>query len=190
MAQIEIIPESIRLVKMTDEEYFSSENKDYISNSKLGLIDPEEGGSLEKYLSGYSGIYSESFELGSAVHAVVLQPDEYQISPVHKPTGKLGLFADKAYDLMKQHDGHITESIITMASIEADYYSGKLTDKRIETALEQCKPYWEEKESYEQTLSEELLKKQVYLSAPMFQKYSQCVLGIKSNPQIQQILYP
>ena len=46
---IRILPETIRLVKMTDKEYFSSENKDYISNSKLGLINPDEGGSYEKY---------------------------------------------------------------------------------------------------------------------------------------------
>ena len=40
MAVIEIVPESIQLIKMTDEEYFSDKYKDYISNSKLGLLNP------------------------------------------------------------------------------------------------------------------------------------------------------
>ncbi len=188
MAQIEIIPESIRLVKMTDKEYFGEGERDYISNSKLGLINPDEGGSLEKYLAGYSGEYSESFELGSAVHAIVLQPDEYNISPVRKPTGKLGLFAEKAYD-MWVHDVEYGE-LVEKASKEADYYSGKMTEKRIETALAACIPYWKERQEYEKTLSVELLAKQVYLSAPMFEKYSQCVLGIKANSQMQETLYP
>ena len=62
---LEIIPESIQLIKMTDEEYFSEKYKDYISNSKLSLIDPTAGGSPEKYLEGFKGSYNESFELGT-----------------------------------------------------------------------------------------------------------------------------
>ena len=34
---------------MDDKTYFSKEYSDYISNSKLGLIDPDRGGSLEKF---------------------------------------------------------------------------------------------------------------------------------------------
>ena len=188
MAEIKVIPESIKLIKLTDEEYFSREYKDYISNSKLGLINPDEGGSLEKYLAGYSGDYSESFELGSAVHAVVLQPDEYQIAPVRKPSAKLGLFADIAYKKLQQ--GIAEDDVIESSSNEANYYAGKLNQKKIDAALEKCRPYWKERKDYESTLSDELKDKQIYLSTAMFEKYTQCVEGIKNNPKVQDTLYP
>ena len=72
MVKIEIIPESIELIKLTDEEYFSNKYKDYISNSKLSLLNPDEEGSIEKYESGFDSKFSDSFELGGAVHAIVL----------------------------------------------------------------------------------------------------------------------
>ena len=187
---IEIIPESIRLVKLTDEQYFSKEYGDFVSNSKLGLINPDEGGSLEKYNAGYSGDYNESFELGSAVHAIVLQPEEYNIAPIRKPTGKLGLFADKVYDLEKTVKGIGRSEAIELASIDANYYSGKLSEKRLETALVACQPYWKDRKEYEYLLKKEIDKEQIYLSTPMFEKYSQCILGIKTNSEVQNILYP
>ena len=190
MAEIEIIPESIRLVKLTDEQYFSKDYGEFVSNSKLGLINPDEGGSLEKYNAGYSGDYNESFELGSAVHAIVLQPEEYNIAPIRKPTGKLGLFADKAYDIMKQGLLPDDNMIYERASAEANYYAGKLTDKRLETALAACKPYWKDRKEYEYLLKEGIDKEQIYLSAPMFEKYTQCMLGISENPKVKETLYP
>ena len=38
MSSIRIIPESIELLKMSDEEYFSDKYKDYVSNSSLSLF--------------------------------------------------------------------------------------------------------------------------------------------------------
>ena len=189
---ITLIPESIKLIKLSDENYFK-EYGEYISNSKLSLINPSEGGSIEKYLAGYSGEYSESFELGSAVHAIVLQPGEFEISGIHKPTGKLGLFADKAYPLLSEiSDLHmdLTMDIINQASKEADYYSGKMTEKRVEAAMSACIPYWEKRREFEKSLSEDLLKKQVYVSAPIFEKYTKCLDSIKANPKIQDTFYP
>lgn len=188
MAEIQIIPESIKLIKLTDEQYFSSEYSEYISNSKLGLINPDEGGSLEKYIQGYSGDYSDSFELGSAVHSIVLQPDEYVIAPVNKPTGKLGLFADHAFAEMTK--GTSKDIAIEKASISANYYSGKLTEKRLSTALESCEPYWKARLEYEKEIDNTLNKKQVYLSIPLLEKYKQCLAGINSNPKIKEVFYP
>ena len=44
--------ETIHFVEMSDEEYFSEKYADYISNSKLALINPEQDGSPEIYLEG------------------------------------------------------------------------------------------------------------------------------------------
>jgi len=193
MAKIEIVPGTIKLIKMTDNQYFSDDYKEYISNSKLGLINPDEGGSPEKYELGFKSDYSDSFELGSAVHAIVLQPDEYIIAKIHKPTGKLGVFAEKAYPSVMDLANIATDistEIIEDASKQADYYVGKLTSKRVETALAACVPYWEKRREYEYTLSEEIKTKQIYLSAPIYDKYNQCMLGINANSKFYEILYP
>lgn len=49
--EIKIIPDltSVERKKISDKEYFSNEYKDYISNSRLGLINPEQDGSPNKY---------------------------------------------------------------------------------------------------------------------------------------------
>lgn len=65
MSYLEIIPDSIRLIKLKDEEYFSKAFNIYISNSKLSLLNPEEGGSVKKYLNGFSDSFNESFSLGA-----------------------------------------------------------------------------------------------------------------------------
>ena len=99
---IKIIPESVKLLRLSDEEYFSDTYKDYISNSSLSLLDPANNGSIKKFLDGYKNDYSESFELGSAVHLECLQKGEYKIIDIDKPTSKLGVFSEKLYDLRKK----------------------------------------------------------------------------------------
>ena len=41
--------------KMSDEEYFSSKYTNYISNSRLKLINPNQNGSPSKYKEGFTG---------------------------------------------------------------------------------------------------------------------------------------
>lgn len=185
MVEITIIPETIELIRLTDEEYFSPKYKDYISNSKLSLVDPTEGGSIDKYKEGYKSDYSESFELGSAVHMMLLQSELYTISHINKPSGKLGLFADKVYELEKS--GVDRDEAIKQASVSANYYSGKLSDKRLATALEACIPYWEEREIWESNNENENV---IYLSSGMLKKYDSCSLGLKENKKVNDTLYP
>ena len=140
IAEIIIIPSTFKLIKISDEEYFSEKYKDYISNSRLSLIDPTEGGSREKYDEGYSGGFSSSYELGSAVHASVLQPEFYNISNLNKPSGKLGVFTEDVYKF-RQEGMSIIEAI-NAASNTADYYNGKMTPSRIKSALKSAIPFY------------------------------------------------
>ena len=181
---IEIIPESIQLLKMTDEEYFSPLYKDYISNSKIALIDPDEEGSYNKYIEGFKGDYSDSYELGSAVHATTLQPEFFNISDIRKPTGKLGVFAEKLYDL--RQTGLNIQDAINEASKQANYYSGKLTNNRLKTAIKSCIPF------YLQRIHsvEELDKKTLFLSPPIALKYEKCLIGLDNNPEVARTLHP
>lgn len=181
---LEIIPESIQLIKMTDEEYFSEKYKDYISNSKLSLIDPSTGGSPEKYLEGFKGSYNESFELGSAVHGVLLQPDEFYIPDIYKPTGKLGYSAELVFKYRQQ--GLSIKDSITAATIEADYYKGKLSPKRMETFLRESIPFYLQRMKFK----EEPDKVPLFLSKPMFDKYELCLANINKDKTFMSTLYP
>ena len=51
------ILESLQVLDIPDSEYFGEKYRDYISNSKLRLINPDEGGSPELWKQGlHSGI--------------------------------------------------------------------------------------------------------------------------------------
>ena len=190
MDKVEIILDSIQLLKMSDEEYFSEKYKEYISNSKLSLINPEQDGSVESYEAGFVSKYSESFELGSAIHAIVLQPDYFHISEILKPYAKLGYFADKVYEFQKS--GLSIDDSIEKASKKADYYAKGLSKSRKTATIEACSEYWKEREKWENEFLEKLnseSKQPLYLSSSVFDKFRQCMSGI-SKSKFNKILYP
>lgn len=178
---IKIIPESVKLLRLSDEEYFSDTYKDYISNSSLSLLDPANNGSIKKFLDGYKNDYSESFELGSAVHLECLQKGEYKIIDIDKPTSKLGVFSEKLYDLRKK--GLPIYKAIQEASIQANYYANKLNDKKIKNALTQLLPY------YLQRLE---LPEDNYVILPsrLYEKYTMMMKSINSNKKFLAKLNP
>ena len=97
LSDIQMIPlkGSVKRIEMSDERYFSEEFKDYVSNSSLKYINPEQGGSLKEFFTGNHHFSSPSLILGSAVHSQILQPEEFTISSkCNKPTAKLGQVAD------------------------------------------------------------------------------------------------
>jgi hypothetical protein len=184
MEQVEIIPESIRLLKIDDATYFGPEYKDYISNSKLKLINPDEGGSREKYEQGLEESSSSYFELGSAIHAMMLQTDAYDIAPIYKPTGKLGLFAEELFKFRSL--GHSISDSISEASKSADYFVGKLTPKRLAAALKELLPFYLQRMHL--ILNEG--KEYIYLSLPTKEKCMSCVTNLKENDEVLKTLYP
>ena len=68
--------DTLRLQKISDEEYFSKKYSNYISNSRLGLINPEQDGSPEKFFAGFKPIYSAAFDLGNMIKEFVAVPIE------------------------------------------------------------------------------------------------------------------
>ena len=67
LADIELTPilDTLQLLKITDEEYFSDKYKHYISNSRLGLLNPKQEGSPDKFFTGFiTNGYVSCFELG------------------------------------------------------------------------------------------------------------------------------
>ena len=56
--------DTLRLEKISDSIYFSEKYSGYVSNSRLGLINPRQGGSPEQFFSGFSSSYSQALEIG------------------------------------------------------------------------------------------------------------------------------
>jgi len=94
-----------------DREYFSVGTKEdmVISNSFLGALNPEQGGSPQKALAFFDkqDELSETKELthGSTVHKYAETPDEFAIADIDRPSDTLGNLAESFY-------AHLNSSIL------------------------------------------------------------------------------
>lgn len=124
---------------MPDSEYYNL--KGYTSFSRLKLLDPKRGGNPQKYVDGFDYSYNESLVMGVATHNNILQKDEFMLSDYEgKPAGKLGFFIDKL--VANRKSGMNIVDSINKASKDADYYNGKLTEKRLKEAIKKGLDYY------------------------------------------------
>ena len=137
--KIKPILDTLRLEDISDEVYFSEKYADYVSNSRLSLINPDQEGSPEKYFYEKPQLYLDSLVLGSALHAMTLQPEDYLIvDNVDRPTAKAGFMADELFV-----PGKIpSDEDIIAASDKIDYYKGKMNEKKIQDLKDKCCTYW------------------------------------------------
>lgn len=57
--------DTLRLQKIDDAIYFSEKYSGYVSNSRLGLLNPQQGGSPEDFFAGFKSIgYAPALEMG------------------------------------------------------------------------------------------------------------------------------
>jgi hypothetical protein len=168
-----------KLVKISDEEYFSDKYKDYINNSKLSLINPDQGGSLDKYREGGKLIENDSLVLGTAVHNLILQPNEFELDDkIDKPSAKKGMIVDYILRNKLPLNG---ESI--SEAIEAvDYFGGNISTKKINELRELLLPY------YNYVLDKNDNK--IRLPARLANTCKECVKSVTGNADILELLYP
>lgn len=129
---IKIIPESIKLLDISDEIYFSKKYKSYVSNSRLSLINEFEDGNPQKYKEGLvSDEGAKSFfTLGSAVHQIILQPDSYKIcTDICKPGAKMFTIVEDVIELRKK--GYSIYDAILESSEKVNYFKGKLNEENL-----------------------------------------------------------
>jgi hypothetical protein len=122
--KIELISDSLQMLDIPDEVYFSSKYARYVSNSKLGLLNPAQGGSPTKFFEGFKPSNSVALSLGSAIHQALLQPNEFKLSEIEAPTGKFYL-AVEAFKEYRSKGKTIEESIV-LACSRADYYLNRI----------------------------------------------------------------
>lgn len=179
--------ETLRLEKISDNVYFSEKYSNYVSNSRLGLINPRQDGSPEKFFAGFTNTYSSSLAIGSAVHELVLQPDSFELSEdIGKPTAKLGLMADELYPIFITRD--ITKEDVVKASDKVNYYKGKIDSNRSTEVINSCKNYWEARKNRELDLSQD--KEIIYLDNKSLEVVKSCVQALDKNSQVQKLLKP
>ena len=184
MIEIKLVPGSARMLKMTDAEYFSNRYRDYVSNSKLSLINPDEGGDFRKFELGIENKYSDSFELGSLVHGLLLQPDEYEIATINKPSAKLGVFAEEVFKLRQDKNCKLQDALL-IASENADYFALKLTKTRQKTAIKGCLPFYLARMHYQLHPT----KTTIFASKANLEKSSECLKSLRKK-EILEILKP
>ena len=188
LSEIKLTPllDTLQLIKISDTEYFSPKYGEYISNSRLGLLNPRQGGSPESFFTGFKDEgFISSLVIGSAVHELVLQNESFELAPaLGKPTAKMGAMADELYPVWLEHP--IRTSDITEASNKINYYKGKLTPDRIKQVNEQCIPYWKARKKLVSNSNKEL----IYLDDKSRDTVYNCVEALTNNPQVQELLHP
>ena len=188
LSEIKLTPllDTLQLVKISDAEYFSPKYGECISNSRLGLLNPRQGGSPESFFTGFKDEgFISSLVIGSAVHELVLQNESFELAPaLGKPTAKMGAMADELYPVWLKHP--IRTSDITEASNKINYYKGKLTPDRIKQVNEQCIPYWKARKKLVSNSNKEL----IYLDDKSRDTVYNCAEALTNNPQVQELLHP
>ena len=188
LSEIKLTPllDTLQLVKISDAEYFSPKYGEYISNSRLGLLNPRQGGSPESFFTGFKDEgFISSLVIGSAVHELVLQNESFELAPaLGKPTAKMGAMADELYPVWLKHP--IRTADITEASNKINYYKGKLTPDRIKQVNEQCIPYWKARKQLVSNSNKEF----IYLDDKSRDTVYNCVEALTNNPQVQELLHP
>lgn len=184
LSDIKLSPnlESIRREKISDEEYFSKEYSDYISNSRLKLINPDQEGCPEKYKIGFTGETTTSLSIGSAIHELFLQPESFTLGPdLNKPSAKLGLVIDaiKAF----RTSGHSIYNSIVKACRKVHYYENSINIFRIKAIIKDgLKYYWNSKNITDDSI--------ILLSAKDRVTVSNCVSNLRSSCQIRNLVQP
>lgn len=191
---VKLIPllDTIQLIEMSDEEYFSDKWAGYISNSKLALINPDQDGSPQIYKEGLSKHpkYSDSLVFGSAVHELVLQPKEFAVvNNVDRPTAKMGAMADELYKTFLSNKGVVSDKDIIAASDKIDYYKGKMDSIKIENVKDKCINYWWDRRDWE-TEHNNLGTEPIYLDHKSREKLQLCLASVEANKEVQDLLHP
>ena len=119
------------------------------------------------------------------MHAAILQPDDFEISDYqNKPAGKLGFFVEKVYENRKS--GMKIVDSIEKASIDANYYAGKLTKKILRNAMKLGLDYYLRLSNGE--FNPDNGKEKFVLSKKLYDSAHACINSINRNGAIQRIL--
>lgn len=192
LSKIKITPlmETLALEDISDSIYFGAKYAEYISNSRMGLINPTQGGSPETYFEGLkkNSKFTTNLAFGSAVHELVLQPESFFLcEDVTAPTAKVGLMADLLWGSTK--DGSLPmDEIIRDAACKVDYYKGLPTPSQMVKVKEAIKPYFKARYKFEQDSTDERIP--IYLDDKNRDRLKEVLNSLNNNKDVQKLLHP
>lgn len=181
---------TLRLQKIDDEEYFSAKYSNYISNSRLGLINPSQDNDPKAFFEGLGkhNKYSDALIFGSATHCLSLQPELFElVTTVDRPTAKMGFMCDELYGIWLECCS-VTDKDIINASDKIDYYKGKMTPERIQAVRNAGEIYWNNRAEYEKLRNLDTYP--IYLDSKSRDRVKQCIEALNNNTKIQELLHP
>lgn len=185
--KVQFLIETVEAKELSDAEYFSSDYKQYVSNSKLKLINPDEGGTPQKFKEGIKSEYNASFEFGTAIHELILQPEEFILSEYpSKPSAKLGLFVDNV--IKYRAKGLSIKNSMLKASNKAEYYKGKLSPKIIKTAIQKGFRYYYDS-IFNDIHLDEFGREVIILSDKLQKDVKQCINSVHQNVKFRNLLH-
>lgn len=190
--QLTPLMDTLKLLKIGDEEYFGKGYSKYISNSRLSLLNPSQDNDPKAFFEGLGkhNKYSDALIFGSAVHELVLQPELFHLcTSVDRPTAKAGFMADELYKVYTNTESSPEErrAALFNASEKIDYYKGKLDNDKIDALMVKCFPYWMDRKEYE---SGYLPSTPIYLDPRSRERVLGCVNAVESNKWFQRVLHP
>lgn len=191
LKKIKITPiiDSLLMEKIDDNIYFSEKYNDYISNSRLTLLNSKSGGSCQKFLDGLgaNNNYNASFLLGSGVHCMTLQPELFMITPpLARPSAKAGMMADIIYEQYKDHLPTIER--LRNAALKTDYYHGMPTQKQLESVRNKMVDYIKNRCKFDENNTD--TREVIYMDDKLIETTNKCVEALSNNPVIQNLLHP
>lgn len=179
--------DTLRLQKLDDAIYFSEKYSEYISNSRLGLLQKQGPKAFFEGFAAQTG-YNPSFFTGSLVHECVLQPELFELAPyIGKPTAKLGGMADYLYKSFL-NNGIVPNEDIIKASDKLDYYKGKMNEEKCDFVRGTCKEYWNRRKLYE--IEHQTNKTIEYADEKTLATVTGCVNALHNNPYVNKLLHP
>ena len=182
---IKLIPnlESVYREKISDAIYFSDQYSDYISNSRLKLINPDQMGSPSKYQKGFTSETTQSLSIGSAVHELLLQPNDFTlVYNIDKPPAKLGQVIEQVYK-NRMSNQTIYDSIVN-ACKQIHYYENSLTNSRISFIIREGLKYYFQLKQYIHDEGAILLSKRDRIIV------EKCIDNLQRSSQVQSLLNP
>ena len=124
--KLELIKSSLNLLKISDQDYFGEQYKNYISNSTLKYINPNQGGSPYCYKYENNEFSSGFLDFGSIVHMDILENIKAKLIIGDVPT------TDKMLSILKDASKLQIENGSTVIE-NAEFLTKKYDYKNIKT---------------------------------------------------------
>lgn len=115
--------ESLKMIKISDEEYFGDNYKDFVSNSGMKYINPSQGGDPYLYKYGDKSFNGSFLDLGSILHSKILENIDPKLYIGNIPTGKMMSMLQESIIIEKKTGKKVVDIADEIAE-KFDYYRG------------------------------------------------------------------